>query len=105
MARTFSRRDVLKASSALALSLPAASVLAAAPPPTATTPELIAAAQKEGKVVYYTSIDLSLAEKIGKAFEAKFSGIAVRGERTGAERVFQRIGEKYSSRIFAVDVA
>ena len=95
MAWTFSRRDVLKASSALALAFPAASVRAAAPPPTAITPDLIAAAQKEGKVVYYTSIDLPLAEKIAKAFEAKYPGIAVRVERTGAERVFQRIGQEY----------
>jgi iron(III) transport system substrate-binding protein len=104
MARTFSRRDLLKASSALALALPAASVRAAAPPATAVSPELIAAAQKEGKVVYYTSIDLPLAEKIAKSFEAKYPGIAVRVERTGAERVFQRIGQEYSSRIYAVDV-
>src|SRR3954462_16001676 len=105
MARTLSRRDVLKASSALALTLPAMPLRAGAPPPTAITPDLIAAAQKEGKVIYYTSIDLSLAEKIAKAFEAKFSGIAVRVERTGAERVFQRIGQEYASRIYAVDVA
>ena len=104
MARTLSRRDVLKASSALALTLPAMPLRAAAPPPTAITPDLIAAAQKEGKVVYYTSIDLPLAEKIAKAFEAKYSGIAVRVERTGAERVFQRIGQEYGSRIYAVDV-
>src|SRR6185312_730792 len=51
-----------------------------------------------------TSIDLSLAEKIAKAFEAKFPGIAVRVERSGAERVFQRIGQEYASRIYAVDV-
>jgi iron(III) transport system substrate-binding protein len=63
------------------------------------------AARKEGKVVYYTSIDLPLAEKIAKSFEAKFPGIAVRVERTGAERVFQRIGQEYASRIYAVDVA
>src|SRR4029077_72246 len=31
-------------------------------------------------------------------------GISVRVERTGAERVFQRIGQEYSSRIHAVDV-
>jgi len=29
-----------------------------------------------------------------KAFEAKYSGITVRVERTGAERVFQRIGQE-----------
>ena len=57
-----------------------------------STPALIEAAKKEGKVVWYTSVDLPLAEKVGKAFEAKYPGIAVRVERTGAERVFQRIG-------------
>src|SRR6185503_9169797 len=92
------------ASSVLALTLPAVPLRAAAPPATAITPDLIAAAQKEGKVVYYTSIDLPLAEKIAKAFETKYSGIKVRVERTGAERVFQRIGQEYGSRIHAVDV-
>src|SRR4029079_82355 len=104
MARRFSRRDVLKASSALALTLPAASVLDAAPPAEPVTPALIEAAKKEGKVVWYTSIDLSAAERIAKAFEAKYPGIPVRVERSGAERVFQRIGQEYASRIHAVDV-
>ena len=78
--------------------------LSAAPPASAITPELIAAAKKEGKVVWYTSVDLPLAERIAKAFEAKYPGVAVRVERTGAERVFQRIGQEYASRIYAVDV-
>jgi iron(III) transport system substrate-binding protein len=74
-------------------------------PATAITPQLIETAKKEGKVVYYTSIDLPIAvERIAKAFEAKFPGIAVRVERTGAERVFQRIGQEYASRIYAADV-
>jgi iron(III) transport system substrate-binding protein len=100
----FSRRDVLRSSIATAASLYALPLRAAAPEPTAITPELIAAARKEGKVLYYTSVDLPLAEKIAKSFEAKFPGIAVRTERTGAERVFQRIGQEYASRIYAVDV-
>jgi iron(III) transport system substrate-binding protein len=101
----FTRRNVLKGSSALAATtLFASPVKAAAPEPTAITPALIEAARKEGKVIYYTSIDLSLAEKIAKAFEAKFPGIAMRVERTGAERVFQRIGQEYASNIHAVDV-
>src|SRR5436190_15013765 len=104
MRNRFSRRDVLKASSALALGgFASTKVLAAAPPASAVTPALIEAAKKEGKIVYYTSIDLPLAEKIAKSFEAKYSGIAVRVERTGAERVFQRIGQEYASRIHAVD--
>ncbi len=103
---TWSRRDLLKASSAVAaagaMATPA-KVLAAAPPATAITPQLIEAAKKEGKVIYYTSVDLPIAERIAKAFEARFPGIAVRVERTGAERVFQRIGQEYASRIYAVD--
>jgi iron(III) transport system substrate-binding protein len=104
MACRFSRRDLLKGSTALALGVTATRVQAAAPPATAVTPALVEAARKEGKVVYYTSVDLPLAEKIAKAFEAKYPGIAVRVERTGAERVFQRIAQEYGSRIHAVDV-
>ena len=104
MRNGFSRRDLLKGSGALALGLSSTRVLAAAPPATAVTPALIEAAKKEGKVLYYTSVDLPMAEKIARAFEAKYPGIAVRVERTGAERVFQRITQEYSSRIYAVDV-
>jgi iron(III) transport system substrate-binding protein len=100
-----SRRDVLAGSSALALGATFSTrVLSAAPPATAVTPALIEAAKKEGKVIWYTSVDLPLAEKVGKAFEAKYPGIAVRVERSGAERVFQRIGQEYASKIHAVDV-
>src|SRR3954449_5406437 len=101
---TFSRRDVLQGSTALAASSVFASVATAAPPASTVTPQLIEAAKKDGKVVFYTSIDLPVAERIAKAFEAKYPGIAVRVERTGAERVFQRIGQEYASRIYAVDV-
>ncbi len=100
----FSRRDMLKASGAAAMTVFATPLRAAAPEPTAITPALVEAATKEGKVVYYTSIDLPVSEKIAKAFEAKYPGIAVRVERTGAERVFQRIGQEYASNIHSVDV-
>jgi iron(III) transport system substrate-binding protein len=102
--RALSRRDVLKGSAALTLGLSSTRVLAAAPPATGITPALIEAARKEGKVVYYTSIDLPMAEKIARAFEARFPGIAVRVERTGAERLFQRLGQEFASRIFVADV-
>jgi iron(III) transport system substrate-binding protein len=98
------RRELLKTSTAAAASSLFASVVSAAPPASAVTPELVAAAKKEGKVVWYTSIDLPLAEKVAKAFEATYPGIAVRVERTGAERVFQRIGQEYASNIHSVDV-
>jgi iron(III) transport system substrate-binding protein len=101
-----SRRDVLKGSAAVAAGTFATSakVLAQAPPATAITPALIKAAQKEGTVNYYTSIDLPLAERIARTFEARYSGIKVRVERSGAERVFQRIGQEYKSKILRVDV-
>ena len=100
----FSRRGVLKAGTALAATVFASPLRAAAPAPTAITPALIEAARKEGKVAYYTSIDLPLAERIARSFETKYPGIAVRVERTGAERVFQRIGQEYASRIYAADI-
>src|SRR5216683_2856538 len=100
-----SRRTLLKGSGALLAGAAFSTrVIAAAPPPEPITPALIEAAKKEGQVNYYTSTDLPVAEKLAKAFEAKYSGIAVRVERTGAERVFQRIGQEYSSNIHAVDV-
>jgi iron(III) transport system substrate-binding protein len=98
-----SRRDLLKGSTALALTAFASPIRAAAPEASAITPQLIDAAKKEGKVVWYTSVDLPLAEKISKSFEAKYPGVAVHVERTGAERVFQRIGQEYASRIYAAD--
>jgi iron(III) transport system substrate-binding protein len=100
-----SRRAVLGGSGALLAGAALSTrVMAAAPPPEPVTPALIEAAKKEGQVIYYTSTDLPVAEKLAKAFEAKYSGISVRVERTGAERVFQRIGQEYSSNIHAVDV-
>jgi iron(III) transport system substrate-binding protein len=100
-----SRRTVLGGSGALLAGAAFSTrVMAAAPPPEPVTPALIEAAKKEGEVNYYTSTDLPVAEKLAKAFETKYPGIAVHVERTGAERVFQRIGQEYSSNIHAVDV-
>ena len=100
-----SRRDVLKTAGALAIgSVFAAPVRAAAPPAEAITPELIEAAKKEGTVVLYSSMDLPVGEKLGKAFEAAYPGIQIQIERSGSERLFQRIGQEFSSNIHACDV-
>lgn len=97
------RRRTLLASTAL---LPfGARVLSAAPPSETITPALIEAAKKEGKVSYYTAMDLSVAEPMAKAFEAKYPGIKVNVERTGSERLFNRIAQEASSNIRRVDVA
>src|SRR5712691_5704615 len=99
-----SRRDLLKASAATALAASPARVRAAAPEPTAVTPALIEAAKKEGKVVWYAAMDLPVSERVARGFEAKYSGIAVRIERTGSERQFQRLAQEYAANIRAADV-
>ena len=100
----FSRRTLLKASAGMALGTFAQAARAAAPEPTVITPALIEAARKEGKVSFYTAMDIAVAEKFAKAFEAKYPGVAVRVERSGAERIFQRIAQEKASNIHAVDV-
>src|SRR5579871_6509012 len=104
--RNWSRRDLIKTSAGLAAgALFAAPARAAAPPPVSVTPELIEAARKEGKISYYSALELNVAERLGKAFETKYPGIAVRVERSGAERIYQRIAQEQGSGINAVDVA
>lgn len=99
------RRDVLAGSGALLAGAAFSTrVLSAAPPPTPVTPALIEAAKKEGKAVWYTSIDLKVSQEIAQRFEAKYPGVKVQVERTGAERILQRIGQEYQSNIHAVDV-
>ena len=100
----FSRREILKGTTALAATGLSSRVLAQAPASSAIDQKLIDAAKKEGNVVWYTALDLPVSEKIGKAFEAKYPGITVRIERSGAERVFQRIGQEYAANIHEVDV-
>ena len=105
MRQNLSRRDMLRGSTALALgAVFAQPARAAAPPPEAITPQLIEAAKKEGKVVLYSSMDLPVGEKLGKAFETQYPGVAVQIERSGSERLFQRVAQEYSSNIHAVDV-
>jgi iron(III) transport system substrate-binding protein len=99
---TFSRRDILKASAALPLAY-ATPARAAAPAAEAITPALIEAAKKEGAVVWYTSADLQLAELVGKTFERKFPGIAMRVERAGGERIFSRVAQEYAAGIHTPD--
>ena len=101
--RRLSRRDILKGAGTLA----AGSVFAApvqAPEPVAITPALVEAAKKEAKVILYSSMDLPVGEKLGKAFEAAYPGMTVQIERSGSERLFQRIDQEFASGIRAADV-
>jgi iron(III) transport system substrate-binding protein len=104
MRKAVTRRDVVKGSTALGLTVFASPLRAAAPEPTAITPGLIEAANKEARVILYSSMDLPVGEKLGKAFEAKYPGIAVQIERSGSERLFQRVAQEFDSGIRAADI-
>ena len=69
-----------------------------------TTPAMVAAAAKEGKVVWYTAVDVKVAEALAKVFRAEYPNIDIEVERSGSERVFQRINQEYQSGIKNVDV-
>src|SRR3978361_629747 len=94
MRKKLSRRDVIKGSALLGLTAFATRVMAAAPAPVSITPDLIEAAKKEGKVILYSSMDLPVGEKLGKAFEGQYPGIAVQIERSGSERLVPRAGQE-----------
>jgi iron(III) transport system substrate-binding protein len=102
--RKLSRRDVVKGSAALGLTAFAAPIKAALPEAISITPALIEAATREAKVVLYSSMDLPVGEKLAKAFEAQYPGIAVQIERSGSERLFQRIDQEFASSIRVADV-
>src|SRR6195952_4092948 len=104
MPRRISRRDIVKGSAALGLTMFASPLKAATPEPTAITPKLIEAASKEARVILYSSMDLPVGEKLGKAFEAKYPGIQVQIERSGSERLFQRVDQEIGSGVRAADV-
>ncbi len=67
--------------------------------------EKLAAAKKEGKVVWYVSMfDIDTAEKVGKAFEAKYPGIMVEVVRATAGVIYQRVLQESQAGVFADDV-
>ena len=103
MTSKLTRRSVLTGTAAIGTGSFAAPVRAT-PEAQKITPALIEAAKKEGKLSWYTSVDLPVAEKIAKAFEAAYPGLAMKVERSGAERIFQRIGQEAQSKIYNCDV-
>jgi iron(III) transport system substrate-binding protein len=62
------------------------------------------AARKEGKVVWYTSLALTSAEKVAKLFETKHPGVKVEVHRTGSQRILQRVMQELTANIKNVDV-
>jgi iron(III) transport system substrate-binding protein len=105
MQKKWSRREVLKTSAAAVGSAVFAQPTSATLPEAAPlTPSLIEAARKEGKVAFYSALELNISEKLARTFEARYPGITARVERSGAERIFQRIGQEKDSHINAVDL-
>src|SRR2546427_1477645 len=83
---------------ALALTL----VLAAIP--ASAQDARVEAARKEGKVVWYTSLALSSSERVAKLFEAAYPGNKVEVQRTGSQRILQRVMQEMQANLKLVDV-
>jgi len=64
----------------------------------------VAAAKKEGKVVWYTSLELQTSERIAKLFESAYPGIKVEVHRTGSGRILQRLMQEHQANIKIADV-
>jgi iron(III) transport system substrate-binding protein len=62
------------------------------------------AAKKEAKVVWYTSLALTSSEKVAKLFETAYPGIKVEVNRTGSQRVLQRVMQELQAGIKNADV-
>src|SRR3954462_4723702 len=102
--KPISRRAVIEGSAALGLTALTTRVASAAPEPVSITPALIEAARREAKVILYSSMDLPVGEKLGRAFEAQYPDITVQIERSGSERLFQRVSQEFGSNIHAADL-
>ncbi len=104
MTKTFtplSRRKVLAGGVAAGALITADSLRAQ----TAFTPDPVdlAAAKKEGKVVWYTSTPIEAAQKIGKLFEEQ-TGIRVELFRSGGTAVLRRFTQEIEAGRVAVDL-
>ncbi len=62
------------------------------------------AARKEGKVVWYTSLALTSAEKVARMFETAYPGVKVEVHRTGSQRILQRVMQELQANIKNADV-
>src|SRR5713101_9501180 len=78
--------------------------LLAAPAPAVAQDARVEAAKKEGKVVWYTSLALTSAEKVAKLFEAAYPSVKVEVHRTGSERILQRVMQELHANLKIADV-
>jgi iron(III) transport system substrate-binding protein len=70
----------------------------------AADPAVMEAAKKEGKVVWYSSLGLSVAQKVCDAFNKKALGITCELMRDGSQRVFQKVMQETGAGLAIADV-
>ncbi len=95
--RPLGRRFVL-------LGAAAAGVLSASGQAQTAPPDLVEAANREGAATFYTSIDIAVAEKVAAAFTARYPKIELSVQRSGAERLLQRLAREQQGATYAADV-
>jgi iron(III) transport system substrate-binding protein len=66
--------------------------------------QLVQAAKKDGKMIWYTSLALPSSTAIAHAFRTRYPGIEVEVHRTGSQRVLQRVMQEAGAGIKNVDV-
>jgi iron(III) transport system substrate-binding protein len=71
--------------------------------PDVADPQLVEAARREGSVVWYTSVDLSVAQSLAKAFTEKY-GVQAEVNRNGSERIFAQFMKEADTGVNAADV-
>jgi iron(III) transport system substrate-binding protein len=71
--------------------------------PDEADPQLVEAARREGSVVWYTSVDLSVAQSLAKAFTDKY-GVQADVNRNGSERLFAQFMKEADTGVQAADV-
>ncbi len=78
-------------------------VLISSLPTAGQSQDLVELARKEGKVVWYTSVAVGVAEVVAKAFEGRYK-IKVDVVRLGSERVLTRVLQEQKAGVRNVDV-
>lgn len=79
----------------------AAALLWTAPAAGQSVPEL---AKKEGKVVWYSSLGLDVAQKVCNIFTQRHPGVTCELTRSGSERIFLRIMQEVKANLAIADV-
>jgi iron(III) transport system substrate-binding protein len=69
----------------------------------AADPAVMEAAKKEGKVIWYSSLGLSLAQKVCDAFNKKALGVTCELARDGSQRIFQKVMQEAGADKFRSD--